>query len=153
MQNSNGILYVFVPPSSLLYCFFSWDKFPRDTSEGTILPKRHTNYVESSCNKLEIYFKIIQIMLKGMDERRECRIDPSTSEKTQTDTLHLCVWNMSYSCGTSSKLYWYLDRLVPALIACRKRPRNKDIKDIIAAQRFANERSCIFSDKASLLRW
>lgn len=132
--------------------FFSRNKFPQDTSEGTILPKRHTNYDESSCNKLEISFKIIRIMLKGTAERRECRIDPST-EETQTDTLHPCVWNMSYSCGTSSKLYWYLDRLVPALVACRKRPRNKDIKDIMAAQRFAYEGSCIFSDRASLLRW
>lgn len=152
MQNSNGILYVFVPPSSIQYFFFSRNKFPQDTSEGTILPKRHTNYDESSCNKLEISFKIIRIMLKGTAERRECRIDPST-EETQTDTLHPCVWNMSYSCGTSSKLYWYLDRLVPALVACRKRPRNKDIKDIMAAQRFAYEGSCIFSDRASLLRW
>lgn len=137
------------------YCtFFSWNKFPQDTSEGTILPKRHTNYDESSRKKLGISFKIIRLMLKGDGwKKRMQNVTPAHLRKRRLIRYICVLWNMSYSCGTSSKLYWYLDRLVPALIVCRKKPRNKDIKDIIAAQRIANVGSCIFSDRASLLRW
>lgn len=112
--------------------FFSRNKFPQDTSEGTILPKRHTNYDESSCNKLEISFKIIRIMLKGTAERRECRIDPSTSWENAD-------WYVTSMCVKHELQLWDIKQIV--LISWQTRPRAHRVQEEAPEQRHQRHNS------------